>query len=242
MAETTGTTKTTARKTTTARKSGTTRSAASRSTSRSTTGRTTASRSTGTARKTTATKRNTTTKQNAAKSNARATSRNASRATARTQTKAAREAAQARKEAVTVVERVGDVAERTVLTGVGITLSARDGVVEVLGTYTDRKKLEKQLKGFERRGTTARNRFEREVKKTRTRVERELRQRTNRVEKDVKALRTDAARLGKDLEKTAVAQQVELAQAVAGNVASGAVLGASKAARQVTGRVAAVVA
>jgi hypothetical protein len=229
MAETTGTTNTRSSS------GGTTRRSASRSTSRST----------GTARKTQATKRNTTTKRNQTKSNTRAASRNTKRTTARTQTTAAREAAAARREAATVVDRFGDAAERAALTYLGATLVARDNVVEFVDTYSNRNKLqrevEKRLKRFERRGTTARNRFEREVKKTRTKLERELRQRTNRVERDVQALRTDARRVGKDLEKTALAQQIELAQERAANVAQGAALGVSKAARQVTGRAASTV-
>ena len=49
-----------------------------------------------------------------------------------------------------------------------------------------RKRLQADLKRFERRGRTARNRVEREVKKARTRVERELRQRRTRVERELR--------------------------------------------------------
>jgi hypothetical protein len=210
-----------------------------------TTGSAARRQTTQTARKTTQTKRAATTKRNQAKTQTRATKRTATRATARTQTAAAREAAEARKEAVSVVERLGDVAERTVLTGVGATLTARDNILDLVETYSDRTKFQRRLKGFERRGTTARNRLERELKKRRTRVERELRQRTARVERDVRSLRADAERfgreLGRDLEKSSVAQQLGLGRAAATNVASGVALGATKAAREVTERVASVV-
>jgi hypothetical protein len=193
-------------------------------------------------RKAASTRRSTTAKRSAAKTNARAASRNASRATARTQTTVAREAAEARDEAVTIVQRVGDAAERTVLTYVGATLTARDAVAEVVDTYTDSTKVKRSLKGFERRGHTARNRVERELKRRRTRIERELRQRTNRFERDAKTVGTDARRLARDARKTDVVQSVNLLGATVENVAQGTVLGASKAAREVTGRVVKVVA
>ena len=50
------------------------------------------------------------------------------------------------------------------------------------------------LKKFERRGNTARNRVQREVKRTRTRVERELRQRRNQATRLVKRNRREAER------------------------------------------------
>jgi hypothetical protein len=151
-----------------------------------------------------------------------------------------------------VIERAGDAAERTVLTSVGATLTARDAVVEFVGTYSDpnkvQREVERRLKTFERRGTTARRNLERELKRTRTRVEREVRQRTNRVERDVKVLRTDAQRVGKDVGRfsrdtgaTSVAQQVTLVGTRVENVAQGAALGATKVARVATGRVASLV-
>jgi len=80
------------------------------------------------------------------------------------------------REAKTVVTQVTDSVESAVLTGVGATLTARDRVVNFVGTVSDvtkvqrelknrRKTVEKRIRGYERRGTTARNRFEREVKK-----------------------------------------------------------------------------
>ena len=56
---------------------------------------------------------------------------------------------------------------------------ARDRVAQATEylrkTYGDADSVTRQLKKFERRGTTGRNRFERQLKKNRTRVERELR-------------------------------------------------------------------
>jgi hypothetical protein len=72
-------------------------------------------------------------------------------------------------------------AERAVLIPVGAALIARDRVVssvnDVISIYSSPTKTQTQLRKFERRGATARNRLEREVRKTRTRIERELRQR-----------------------------------------------------------------
>ena len=80
----------------------------------------------------------------------------------------------------------GDYAERAVLIPVGAALIARDRVVEsvsdTLSTYGSTSKTQAQLRRFERRATTARNRLEREVRKARVRVERDLRQRRRRIE------------------------------------------------------------
>jgi len=83
-------------------------------------------------------------------------------------------------------------AERAVLIPVGAALIARDTVVETvtdtLSTYSSSSKAQAQLRRFERRGTTARNRLEREVRKARVRVERELRQRRREIEGTVSDL------------------------------------------------------
>ncbi|HUN79567.1 MAG TPA: hypothetical protein VMU32_11635 [Solirubrobacteraceae bacterium] len=85
------------------------------------------------------------------------------------------------------VELVGDYAERAVLIPVGVALAARDSVVsgvsDVLATYSSPSKTQTQLRKFERRGSTARNRLEREVRKTRTRLEREVRERRRELER-----------------------------------------------------------
>lgn len=190
----------------------------SKTTSRSTT-------RTAAQRKTAGTKSAASRKQNAAKRNTRTAKRTASRTTARTQTAAAREAAAARRDAETTFTKVGDAAERTALTYVGATLEARDRVVELLGLYTDPDKLQRQLKKFERRGTTTRNRVERELKKQRTRVERQLRQRTRSIERDAKPY----------------VEQINVVGAQVENVASGVALAGSKAAKAATERVSALV-
>jgi hypothetical protein len=83
----------------------------------------------------------------------------------------------------------GDYAERAVLIPVGVALTARDRVVtsvnDTISTYSSTSKAQAQLRRFERRGATARNRLEREVRKARVRVERELRQRRREIEKTV---------------------------------------------------------
>jgi hypothetical protein len=153
-------------------------------------------------RKAAATKRSTTAKKAAAtrqskrtsaaskrtSAQAKRTTRGAAR-TAQTRATAAERAAE--REARTTLDRVGDAAEKAVLTYVGAALSARDNVVDTVGelraTYGTRAKTERQLRKvqrsletdlrrFERRGTTARNQLEREVKRARTRVERQLRE------------------------------------------------------------------
>ena len=86
----------------------------------------------------------------------------------------------------------GDYAERAVLIPVGAALIARDRVFasvnDTISSYGSTSKAQAQLRRFERRGVTARNRVEREVRKTRVRVERELRQRRREIEKTVSDL------------------------------------------------------
>lgn len=90
----------------------------------------------------------------------------------------------------TPVGQAQEIAERVILVPVGASLLARDNIVSTvkgLATrYRTRAGLEREIKRYERRGVTARNRFERQVRKTRTRFERELRQRRTRVERTVK--------------------------------------------------------
>jgi hypothetical protein len=76
------------------------------------------------------------------------------------------------------------------LVPVGASLLARDNLVSTvkgLATrYRTRASVERELKRYERRGATARNRVERQVRRTRTRFEREMRQRRTRVERGVR--------------------------------------------------------
>ncbi len=83
----------------------------------------------------------------------------------------------------------GDYTERAVLIPVGAALIARErvlaGVNDVISSYGSTTKAQAQLRRFERRGNTARNRLEREVRKARVRFERELRQRRRELKKTV---------------------------------------------------------
>ncbi len=109
----------------------------------------------------------------------------------------------------TQVEQIQQIAERAVLVPVGATIVARENLVSTvkgLATkYRTRASIERELKRYERRGATARNRFERQVRKTRTRFERELRQRRSRVERTVKQnrrrLEREVRAVRKDFEK-----------------------------------------
>jgi hypothetical protein len=100
-------------------------------------------------------------------------------------------------------------AERAVLVPVGASLLARDNLVQTVGglvtKYRTRTGVERELKRYERRGATARNRLERQVRRTRTRFERQLRQRRTLVERTVKQNRRKVERdlrsVRKDLEK-----------------------------------------
>jgi len=87
---------------------------------------------------------------------------------------------------------VGEYAERVVLIPVGAALIARERVAssvsDTISTYSSTTKTQAQLRKFERRGTTARNRLEREVRKARVRVERRLRQRRRDIESTVSEL------------------------------------------------------
>ena len=78
---------------------------------------------------------------------------------------------------------------RAVLIPVGAALIARDRVFstvnDAISSYGSTTKAQAQLRRFERRGNTARNRLEREVRKARVRFERELRQRRGELEKTV---------------------------------------------------------
>jgi hypothetical protein len=116
----------------------------------------------------------------------------------------ARRAAETRAKAeLNAIQVVQAQAERAVLIPVGAALIARDSVIEAAKPYVadgetrerELSKLQKRvstdLRRFERRGSTARNRALRGVKRTRTRVERELRQRRNQTLRTVKQNRRE---------------------------------------------------
>jgi prefoldin subunit 5 len=86
------------------------------------------------------------------------------------------------------VDVFGDYTERAVLIPVGAALIARERVVstvnDAISSYGSTTKAQAQLRRFERRGNTARNR----LRKARVRFERELRQRRRELEKTVSSL------------------------------------------------------
>jgi len=144
------------------------------------------------ARKTTATKATT-----AGSTQAKSTHAKGARTRAIHQTEsAARQAQTATRETVGVF---GEYAERALLIPVGVALTARDkvvsGVSDTISTYSTSAKAQAQLRRFERRGATARNRLEREVRKARVRVEREVRLRRREIEKTVADLEENGTEL-----------------------------------------------
>jgi hypothetical protein len=104
--------------------------------------------------------------------------------------------AQVRRSTTSAADRsagaLGDYAERAVLIPIGAALIARDRVLSsvnhTISNYSSPAKTQAQLRRFERRGATARNRLEREVRKARVRFERELRQRRRSIERTVSDL------------------------------------------------------
>jgi hypothetical protein len=188
-------------------------------------------------RKAAATKRSTAAKKAAgtrAQNQARKSARTQARRTQRTvsqKTSAATTAAE--REATQDANQVQDLLERAALTYVGAALTARDRVAQgyeyLRKTYGDTDSVARQLKRFERRGTTGRNRFERQLKKSRTRVERELRQRSNQVQREVKATRRD---VGKQVVKPLQAQ-FDLVSAQVENAVQTGVTEAQKAVERV---------
>ena len=131
-------------------------------------------------------------------------------AAAKRRSAAAKRAAAAREATPkTPVEQVQHAAERVVLIPVGAALTATDRVAETVTdltrTYSTRetaqKRVERDLRRFERRGSTARNRAERRIKRTRTRVERELRQRRTRAVRVVKRNRTELERQARNVRR-----------------------------------------
>jgi hypothetical protein len=97
---------------------------------------------------------------------------------------------------------------------VGASLLARDTVVSTIQglatKYSSRTTLQHEIRRYERRGTTARNRFERQVKRTRTRFERQLRQRRSLVERTIKQNRRRLEREVKSVRKDLTKQSGQL--------------------------------
>jgi hypothetical protein len=95
------------------------------------------------------------------------------------------------KAAKTTAAQGRNVAERAALVYVGATLEARDRALGLVTGLADRfgsrttaeRELNKDLRRFERRGTTARNKLERDIRKARTRLERAVRTRRREAER-----------------------------------------------------------
>jgi len=122
------------------------------------------------------------------------------------------------------VASFGEYAERALLIPVGAALIARDRVLssvnDTISNYSTSSKAQAQLRRFERRGATARNRLEREVRKTRIRFERELRQRRRRVQKGVSNLERRRDTVAKNGSNIANRRVPELANAVQDRILS----------------------
>jgi hypothetical protein len=116
------------------------------------------------------------------------------RTSARSTTARSRSTSSSRRRSTTSTQ-TRTLAERAVLVPVGASLLARDNVVSTAKgfatKYRTRTGLEREIKRYERRGASARNRFERQVRRTRTKFERELRQRRTRLEHEVRSVRRD---------------------------------------------------
>jgi hypothetical protein len=175
----------------------------------------------------------------AAKKAAATRSRNQA-ATARRRSAAAKQGAATRAElAKTPLDRAQEYAEKAVLVPVGAVLIARDNVVatveDLRSSYSSPEKAQRELRRFERRGTTARNRLERQVRKTRTRVERELRQRRTRTERAIKQNRTRVER-----ELKLRTKEIDLAQARVENVLQSGLTTATQLSTEIQKRIASV--
>jgi hypothetical protein len=161
----------------------------------------------------------------------------ASRNATRTQTRAKQATIAPR----TRVEQVQQFAERAVLVQVGAALTARDRVTEtvtgVVDSYSTRTKAERQLKKFERRGSTARNRVQREVKRNRTRIERTLNRNERRIERNLKSAKRDLDRDSTGLRKN-IEANVDLVAAQVENAVQSGITAGTKLAAVATDRVA----
>jgi hypothetical protein len=130
------------------------------------------------------------TRSTAAKKAAATRARNRAGEAAKRSTAAGKAAETRRAARRTPVDRYVDYADRAVTIQLGAALAARDSVVGTVGGLATRyssldrverelrdrrRRIETDLRAFERRGTTARTRLERELRRRRERVERDLR-------------------------------------------------------------------
>ena len=169
-----------------------------------------------------AARRSTTTRRTTAR-------RSPSRSTGRRQrTIAANEtrgAAQAQARAARTTAAQGrNVAERAALVYVGATLEARDRVIGLAGELVNRfgtraaaeREVNKDLRRFERRGSTARNQLERDIKKARTRLERTVRTRRREAERLIRRNQRAVGREVNAAERQAERQPNVVASRIAG--------------------------
>ena len=113
--------------------------------------------------------------------------------------------------------------ERAVLVPVGAYLLAGDNLVSTVkgfaAKYRTRTGFEREIKRYERRGVTARNRLERNVRRARTRFERELHQRRSLVEKTMhqnrRRLSGELSSVRRDFEKQSGAMGARVERLVA---------------------------
>jgi hypothetical protein len=151
---------------------------------------TTPSTTTPSATRTTRRKAAATSRSTAAKKAAATRARNKATEASKRSTAAKKAAATRREAQRTPVERYVDYAGRVVTIQVGAALTARDSVASTVGGLATRyssidkveqelrarrRRVERDLRTFERRGTTVRNRLERDLRSRRRQVERDLR-------------------------------------------------------------------
>jgi hypothetical protein len=145
-----------------------------------------------------------TTAKSAAAKRTGAKSTNA-RKSAKSASSARSNASSSRSTAAVKDSSLGVYAERAVLIPVGAALIARErvlaGVNDAIAHYNSTAKASAQLRKFERRGNTARNRVERELRKTRVRVERELRQTRTLVERGLTRRRREGEELAERVQE-----------------------------------------
>lgn len=89
-------------------------------------------------------------------------------------------------------DTITEVAEKALLVPVGFVLEVTDGIADITLPYRSRAGLKKEIRRFERRGATQRNRAERNLRKYRTRAERDLRKRRTSAERTLQAQRSKA--------------------------------------------------
>lgn len=108
----------------------------------------------------------------------------------KTTSKSTRARSTSRRSTTTSTQPRTSYAQRAVLVPVGASLLARENLVStvtgLVSKYGTRAGFERELKRYERRGATARNRFERQIRRSRTRFERQVRQRRSLVERTIK--------------------------------------------------------